>query len=198
MFVRGTQGWRLLLAWWLIAQQLWVGAGVSLPHLVAVAGSAERYPCEHCGCGCRTAEDCWRNCCCFTDSQKVAWARRHAVAIPSFVAIAARRAAAAADQPPCAHCVAETGTVDEGRLTTDHGAADGQTERDTTDRRWPWRSISAARCQGLAAYTMLAGPHWPGNPPLPMLAPPRATDRFTPDASTRYSPSLAAPPTPPP
>ena len=30
------------------------------------------FPCMNRPCGCRSAEQCWKKCCCFTDLQKVA------------------------------------------------------------------------------------------------------------------------------
>ena len=65
-----------------------------LGYLVALAGypvsvrprkvSAERFPCEHHACGCQDAEQCWRNCCCFTPREKFAWAREHHVTPPTY------------------------------------------------------------------------------------------------------------------
>lgn len=57
--------------------------GVPLP---AHAGKdmGEKYPCQGHPCGCVTAEDCWRQCCCFSPEQKFAWAREHGVTPPSY------------------------------------------------------------------------------------------------------------------
>jgi hypothetical protein len=38
-----------------------------------------------CGCGCVNADMCWRDCCCHTNSQKLAWATQHGVKVPEFV-----------------------------------------------------------------------------------------------------------------
>jgi hypothetical protein len=45
----------------------------------------------HRQCGCRTAQQCWRGCCCFTNRQKLAWAKQNGVKAPEFVAVAAKR-----------------------------------------------------------------------------------------------------------
>lgn len=52
--------------------------------------SSEPFPCQHHHCGCRTAEQCWKKCCCFTNAQKVAWAKSHHAQAPDFVIAAAR------------------------------------------------------------------------------------------------------------
>ncbi|MCI0460995.1 MAG: hypothetical protein L0Z62_28950 [Gemmataceae bacterium] len=43
---------------------------------------SQRYPCEHHACGCRSAADCWRHCCCLSPAQRWAWARDHQVEPP--------------------------------------------------------------------------------------------------------------------
>lgn len=49
------------------------------------------FPCMHKSCGCRNAEDCWRGCCCFTNTQKLAWATQNAVDVPDYVVDAAKQ-----------------------------------------------------------------------------------------------------------
>jgi len=51
---------------------------------------SQPYPCQHRPCGCKSAEQCWKSCCCFTNIQKIAWARQHKVTPPVFVVEAAR------------------------------------------------------------------------------------------------------------
>lgn len=52
---------------------------------------SEAFPCQHHTCGCRTAQQCWKSCCCFTNEQKVEWARRTKHAVPEFVVVAAAK-----------------------------------------------------------------------------------------------------------
>ena len=42
------------------------------------------FPCQANGCGCQNAAQCWSNCCCHTDSEKLAWAAKHSVEPPSW------------------------------------------------------------------------------------------------------------------
>lgn len=46
---------------------------------------SEPFPCQDRPCGCRSAEQCWKKCCCFTQEQKLAWARRQRVSVPLIV-----------------------------------------------------------------------------------------------------------------
>ena len=52
---------------------------------------SEPFPCQSRACGCRSAKQCWKKCCCFTNAQKLAWAKAHRVQPPAFVAEAARQ-----------------------------------------------------------------------------------------------------------
>ena len=64
--------------------------GVPLP--VRVEKSAvEPYPCQNCACGCANAEMCWRNCCCFSNEQKIAWASKNGVTPPAYVLAATKK-----------------------------------------------------------------------------------------------------------
>jgi hypothetical protein len=51
---------------------------------------SQPFPCQDRTCGCASAEQCWKQCCCFTHADKIAWARQHGVSPPRFVAEAAR------------------------------------------------------------------------------------------------------------
>lgn len=56
-----------------------------------IKGHSQPFPCQNRPCGCRTAEQCWKKCCCFTNTQKVAWAKACGVHPPQFVVAAANR-----------------------------------------------------------------------------------------------------------
>ena len=75
-----------------------LAATVGAPVVVRVSNDKDRsqpYPCMNHPCGCRTAEACWRGCCCFTMAQKLAWAKENGVTPPAYVVAAARREARA-------------------------------------------------------------------------------------------------------
>lgn len=65
-----------------VGYPLWSGEGKDL---------SKPFPCMHRACGCRSAEQCWRGCCCFSNRQKLAWARENKVTPPDYVAAAAAR-----------------------------------------------------------------------------------------------------------
>jgi hypothetical protein len=52
---------------------------------------SQPFPCQDRPCGCRSAKQCWQKCCCFTNAQKVAWAKQNRIAVPEEVLTAARR-----------------------------------------------------------------------------------------------------------
>lgn len=52
---------------------------------------SQPFPCMHRQCGCRSAEQCWRGCCCFTNREKLAWAKQRKVSVPEYVVAAAQR-----------------------------------------------------------------------------------------------------------
>jgi hypothetical protein len=41
------------------------------------------YPCQGHFCGCQSAAQCWQNCCCYTPSERLAWAKTHGVEVPA-------------------------------------------------------------------------------------------------------------------
>jgi hypothetical protein len=68
-----------------------LGSFVPLPAALSVCKDLSKpFPCQQRACGCRSAYQCWKRCCCFTNSQKVAWAKLEQVALPDFVIVTAR------------------------------------------------------------------------------------------------------------
>ncbi len=66
-----------------------------IPVPMGIGRSSEKdqsqpFPCMNRPCGCASAEQCWKQCCCFTNAQKVAWATQHGVTPPAYVVEAAR------------------------------------------------------------------------------------------------------------
>jgi hypothetical protein len=57
--------------------------GVPLPATARKAND-QPFPCQNNPCGCATAEQCWRSCCCTTPEQRFAWAQRHGVTPPAY------------------------------------------------------------------------------------------------------------------
>jgi hypothetical protein len=62
-------------------------AATGLPVVIRLpVDESEPFPCQAHGCGCSSAFQCWTNCCCFTQAEKLAWAARQGVAVPEYVA----------------------------------------------------------------------------------------------------------------
>lgn len=68
--------------------------------------SAERYPCEDCGCGCASARECWTHCCCYSEHARLVWAIENGVMPPSGIEFREEQwlAAANAVKPGSATC----------------------------------------------------------------------------------------------
>jgi hypothetical protein len=74
----------------LLAMYVVTAAGVPLP-AGTKAKSGEMYPCMDCPCGCNSAEQCWRSCCCHTLAERMDWAHEHGVRPPEYAIEDARR-----------------------------------------------------------------------------------------------------------
>lgn len=55
-----------------------------IPLIRAKPKGGEPYPCQQNACGCSSAEQCWKSCCCYNDQQKLAWAKKHGVEPPAW------------------------------------------------------------------------------------------------------------------
>jgi hypothetical protein len=196
----GTRRLRRPLVWLLIAQQLWAGAGIALPGPAAGAGSAERFPCEHCGCGCRSAERCWTQCSCSTYEEKVAWAQRNGVAVPEYAVAAAKRQAAGPGRPGCPFArrrcqgARQAAGLSHDARTRNHG------EQGKDKNRSP-RGVSflnAMRCHGLTQQWQAMTASWPGDRQVEFCVVLLPRGRVESQPFLRYLFSPSPPPTPPP
>ncbi len=62
-----------------------------LPQKSQEKDSSQPFPCQNRPCGCRSAEQCWKKCCCFDNNQKTAWAKANNVKVPDFVLVASKK-----------------------------------------------------------------------------------------------------------
>lgn len=101
-------------------------------------------------CGCDSAEQCWRSCCCFTNQQKVVWAKKHSVSLPSYVVDAAKKESLASDpakKTSCPHCV-ELSEALVGKSPSDDGQ--GSASGDVVPMKSKYLyGISVQKCRGL-------------------------------------------------
>jgi hypothetical protein len=109
--IRRRYGGRAASALLLVVFAL-TAAGVPLPTGQGPPKSGELFPCATCKCGCATAEQCWRSCCCHTLAERLAWARENGVEPPAFALVEARREGLLADSPSSATCCAKRAAGD--------------------------------------------------------------------------------------
>src|SRR5438552_3782945 len=80
-------------SWRLVGRRM--GAAVALVCYLATAlgfplpkpapkDHSQPFPCQDHPCGCQTAEQCWRQCCCFNPEERLAWAAAHHVEPPAY------------------------------------------------------------------------------------------------------------------
>ncbi len=187
--------------------------------------SSQPFPCQDHACGCQSAEQCWRSCCCFTAEERWAWARAHDVQPPAYAEKPAERPAAqgwntvkkrfhslsggrqppescvsrGADAPRSAGLAKSCCGAEAKHAACCQPAAD-QSAKSSPPKsdRFRWITTMAAwRCQGYSTLWVSAG--------AVLLVPPLAawTPDWTPPARLRL-PSVRAdkipaiPPDPPP
>lgn len=203
----------------------YLAATLGLPVSPSVSKDLRQpFPCQDHTCGCRTAADCWRHCCCFSPEEKLAWARARAVTPPpdaeqptsqGWHTTRLRDQEEGPKRPTggCAHCESPARKTERCPPASPNCCAKPRDVRsccqtgsprpvesshcdEPTGHRWGF-SLSALRCQGLSSW-------WVGSQAL--LPPPPGvtwspnwvcTDRLS------YSPSTPvvlfhSPPDPPP
>jgi hypothetical protein len=180
---------------------------------------SQRFPCMNRPCGCRSAEECWKKCCCFTNVQKVAWAKENCVTIPQFVFAAAAKEQSGKAQvesddsasltstlkdksAPCccakkenrkATCSSESAFTRD--KSTDQRVLEGSTK---SSRQTKWvLAIKAAECQGQNVFWMTLAPAIIPAWPALLAAEPLAGDSV-PTVSERLPMMSLLPPCPPP
>ena len=100
---------------------LLVAVGMGMVHVPMPTGRviekdrSQPFPCQNRPCGCRSASQCWQKCCCFTNAQKVVWAKTNRVILPDCVIAAAERETGAKCRSKRACCQSNTGVPDHSR-----------------------------------------------------------------------------------
>jgi hypothetical protein len=147
-----------------------LAATLGVPVIVPRGGGKDRsqpFPCMNHRCGCANAEQCWQSCCCFTNTQKLAWAAEHGVEPPQYVFAAAAREKPASLTRSCCQlsvkscCEKDGSCCDEAKHTAhDSHADDEQQEHDVARGHWSLDfvlAVKARRCQGQAELWLALG-----------------------------------------
>jgi hypothetical protein len=153
----------------LLAIYVMTAAGVPLPSGNHVHKSGELFPCASCPCGCATAEQCWRSCCCHSLAERMAWAREHGVRPPEYAITAAMRGGidvawlkCQLETPPSPALAAAREGVGKQLVarTCCHCRAEQSAERHevkATSRVIAWRALD---CKGQSSNWLAAVPTW--------------------------------------
>ena len=143
------------------------------------------FPCQNRPCGCKTADQCWKKCCCFTNAQKLAWAKSCGVKPPEYVVAAAGDESKHEATAKC--CCRSHAKSCEGDRTQKKQRSSGLAV-----------SLGALQCHGVDT-TILGLPICvaPEMVESPQLKLPSYQSRNIPD-TTPLIPAERQPPTPPP
>ena len=91
LIFRRPIGPRCVCALLLLAYSI-TAAGVPISIGSSPQKSGEIFPCMASSCGCRSADQCWRSCCCHSLTERLAWARNRGIEPPAFALAQARAA----------------------------------------------------------------------------------------------------------
>jgi hypothetical protein len=163
----------------LVGSYFITAVGIPLPAATRPS-SAEPYPCANSQCGCASADQCWRSCCCHTLKQRLAWARQNAERPPAFAIAEAKREgfdlrwlagpreATAAHSSCCAErtdgkantCCQSAGTSKEVSASTNCCSKriekpEAQTQQDQSQKIVVWQAMT---CQGQSLNWLAAVP----------------------------------------
>jgi hypothetical protein len=126
------------------------------------------FPCQDRPCGCASAEECWKACCCFSHREKLAWARKHGVTPPESVVAAAAHEAGGSVRPCCRESFSRVDARREHsccRLGAPHAASqEASRSPDCSQSRQVRVVLSdlARQCRGLPSIVMLFADALPG------------------------------------
>jgi hypothetical protein len=126
--------------------------GVPLP-MPQVAGQhrGTPFPCQNHHCGCASAEQCWRSCCCYSPQERLAWAKAHGVTMPADARAELERASH--DDHEHAGCC----DLAAGDHAADgHACGQCKNHEDTSGVRWVL-GVQAQKCQGLTLLWVAIG-----------------------------------------
>ncbi len=168
-----------------------LAANIPIPVMVSTTAFKDRsipFPCQDDACGCRSAQQCWSSCCCYSDRERLAWAEAHHVVVP---ATFAKPVTPPPAKPACSHCATQCQSK---------ANANAKPETETkTETNFPTRYLltsAVLKCGGETTP-------WGGLPWGIVVVKPPSIDSiedhsFARPTSDRLPSSPAVPPTPPP
>ncbi len=167
LIFRRPIGRRCVCALLLLAYSI-TAAGVPISIGSSPQKSGEIFPCMASSCGCRSADQCWRSCCCHSLTERLAWARKRGIEPPAFALAQARAAGldltlittagdSCDDESKCCRSdsLATTTGGKDSSCCSDHGvqaASNGERE----DQVVAWRALA---CRGQSTNWLAAVPN---------------------------------------
>jgi len=163
-------------------------------------------------CGCASAEQCWRSCCCTTKTERIAWAKEHLGYIPAALASATDHgaaehesskvvAAAKCDHHGCDHHGCDRPkSQDCCRVKEDQGGDECESDIAVSDEpvSRPVVFSEMMKCRGLSAVWSIFSLALPAVPPAPSLTIHRQVESVTIQDSLAYLSRTLQPPSRPP
>jgi len=164
--------WRRPVSVVALAAYLVSAVGLPLPASFKKQRNAA-YPCMHHACGCLSAAECWQHCCCFSASEKLAWAREHHVKPPAeLLATVAMLESAdlprsnTSDKKNCCTARCEHHDDDHEHEHADHGATCCDDHDAPGSDSTVVLTLRARTCRGLGELWCLSGAVMPAPPAL--------------------------------
>ncbi len=185
---------RLMPSWrafsWKPVRRRLTAAGALLAYLAATVGlplppppiikdGGKPFPCQGRACGCQTAEECWRHCCCMSPEERWAWAAEHQVTPPAY---------------------AEKPATNDWRTKPIREQAHSETCPCCREKTAPvgWGLVaSALRCHGQSTQWLTTGTV-PATPPMRLRQPEPVVGERLADGDFASQRLFRAPPLPPP
>jgi hypothetical protein len=158
-----------------LALLAYLAATLGLPLLAAPVRKGKDgsvpFPCQDHPCGCETAEQCWRGCCCFTPEERWAWARAHNVQPPDYAVKPANEGQTTSSSEPAEEDSAEPtccccGDGQPASSKKPKPCCGGKEDESASSQKTPeasrrtlgWASgIAALKCRGLATLWITSG-----------------------------------------
>lgn len=155
-FRQNARRWMLASIACLLCCAMVVGA-IGFPTVRRVAKDrSSPFPCQDKVCGCADAASCWKSCCCHTNQQKIAWAKKHGVTPPAFVVAAAAKESTT----KVATCCQKAGSAKKptcALATKPKDVAPAESSGDQATELALVLGNSQRKCQGLAPLWTLLG-----------------------------------------
>jgi hypothetical protein len=132
-----------------VAGYLLAVTGIPLP-VIQGKDRSEPFPCMDRPCGCKSATQCWKSCCCTTHAERLAWAKSHEIEPPE-LAVTAAADSSETGKPHRACCTAKHEHDAGGQSDEDCLADTIESSKEPEKEPVGFVVISAMRhCNGLA------------------------------------------------